>query len=174
MQHWYQVYTSAAPQTTITGNAATASKAAQLTTARNIKLTGAVTGSASFNGTADASIATTLKDSGATAGKYGNDAVTLAFGGSFNIPQVTVDAKGIVTLIANKSIKLPAAPTTITGNAGSATKVPMPIGTIMFCNSTSATCFGASMGGTWVIDGYIDALVGSTATKIYMHRKTAN
>lgn len=44
-----------------TGNAATASKASQLTTARAIKITGAVTGSTStsFNGTADATINTT-------------------------------------------------------------------------------------------------------------------
>lgn len=43
-------------------NAELASKATQLETSRTIKLTGDVTGSASFNGTGDASITATVKD----------------------------------------------------------------------------------------------------------------
>lgn len=46
-------------QTTITGNAGTATK---LQTARAIKLTGAVTGQANFDGSAEASISTTLSN----------------------------------------------------------------------------------------------------------------
>ena len=105
-------------------NAALADRATQLATSRNIALTGDVTGSASFNGTANASIKATLADSGATAGAYGPiAATTLAFGGSVNIPQITVDAKGRVTKGAHYAIKLPAAPTSVSGNAGSATKL---------------------------------------------------
>lgn len=105
----------------ITGNAGTAT---QLATSRNIALTGDVTGSASFNGTANANITATLANSGATAGAYGpTAAATLAFGGSINIPQFTVDAKGRVTKAAHYAIKLPAAPTSVSGNAGSATKL---------------------------------------------------
>ncbi|QXJ39600.1 hypothetical protein BV455_02966 [Parageobacillus caldoxylosilyticus] len=61
------------------GNAATASK---LQTARTISLTGDATGSTSFDGSANASIAVTLANSGVTPGTY---------------PKVTVDAKGRVT-----------------------------------------------------------------------------
>lgn len=57
-------------------------KANQLTTARTIALSGDVTGSASFNGTANATISATLKNSGVTAGTYS---------------AVQVNAKGIVT-----------------------------------------------------------------------------
>jgi hypothetical protein len=61
------------------GNAATASK---LQTARTISLTGDATGSTSFDGSSNASIAVTLANSGVTPGTY---------------PKVTVDAKGRVT-----------------------------------------------------------------------------
>jgi Phage tail fibre repeat len=61
------------------GNAATASK---LQTARTISLTGDATGSTSFDGSSNASIAVTLANSGVTPGIY---------------PKVTVDSKGRVT-----------------------------------------------------------------------------
>lgn len=61
------------------GNAATASK---LQTARTISLTGDATGSTSFDGSSNASIAVTLANSGVTPGTY---------------PKVTVDSKGRVT-----------------------------------------------------------------------------
>ena len=103
-------------------NATLADRATRLATSRNIALTGDVTGSASFNGTANASITATLANSGATAGAYGpTAATTLAFGGSVNIPQLTVDAKGRVTKGVHYAIKLPSAPTSVSGNAGTAT-----------------------------------------------------
>ena len=105
----------------ITGNASSATK---LATSRTISLTGDATASGSFNGTANLALATTLANSGVKAGSYGpTAAATLAFGGSVNIPQITVDAKGRATSIVNQATKLPAAPTTITGNAGTATKL---------------------------------------------------
>ncbi len=64
----------------ITAKKATA--ASTLATARNIKLTTDVTGSASFNGGADATIAATLSNTGVKAGTYS---------------AVTVDAKGRAT-----------------------------------------------------------------------------
>lgn len=50
------------------------------------------------------------KNSGATAGSYGNSADQASnFGATFNIPYVTVDAKGHVTAIANKTVTMPKA-----------------------------------------------------------------
>ncbi|MBH8611966.1 hypothetical protein I4N56_014275 [Pseudomonas mohnii] len=59
-----------------------AAKAVRLATARTISISGAGTGSASFDGSANAAIALTLADSGVAAGSY---------------PKVTVTAKGLVT-----------------------------------------------------------------------------
>lgn len=126
----------------ITGNAGTAT---QLATSRNIALTGDVTGSASFNGTANANITATLANSGATAGAYGpTAAATLAFGGSVNIPQFTVDAKGRVTKAAHYTITLPAAPTSVSGNAGSATKL-----------ATARTINGMQFNGTASVSNFV-------------------
>lgn len=75
--------------TTITGNAATASK---LQTARTIGATGDATWSVSFDGSANVSAAITLTNSGVTAGTY---------------KSVTVNAKGLVTGGTN--------PTTLSG-----------------------------------------------------------
>jgi len=61
---------------------ATAVAAVKLATARTLSLTGDATGSMSFDGSANASAALTLVNSGVTAGTYG---------------KVTVNAKGIVT-----------------------------------------------------------------------------
>ena len=65
--------------TSVTGNAGTATK---LATARTIALSTDATGSASFDGSANITIAVTLANSGVTAGTY---------------KSVTVDAKGRVT-----------------------------------------------------------------------------
>lgn len=104
-----------------TDNAVSASK---LQTSRRISATGDATWSVSFNGTQDESGTLTLSASGATAGSYGpSAAATLAFGGSFNVPYVTVDAKGRVTAIKHFALKLPATPTSVSGNAGTATRL---------------------------------------------------
>ena len=66
----------------LTDGTTPAGKADKLSNARTISVAGDVTGSASFDGSADAQIQTTLKNSGVTAGTYS---------------AVTVDAKGIVT-----------------------------------------------------------------------------
>lgn len=104
-----------------TDNAVSASK---LQTSRRISATGDATWSVGFNGTQDESGTLTLAASGATAGSYGpSAAATLSFGGSFNVPYVTVDAKGRVTAIKHFALKLPAAPTSVSGNAGTATRL---------------------------------------------------
>ena len=85
-------------QTTISGNAGTATKFAS---AQSVALTGDVTGSASSQ--AGWSVATTLANSGVTAGSYGPTAnVTGTNGTTINVPQITVDAKGRVTSVVNR------------------------------------------------------------------------
>ena len=91
----------------ITGNAATATK---LVTARSLAMSGDVSGSASFDGSANATIAATLANSGATAGTYGT---------ATQVPQITVDAKGRVTLAAGVAISFPVA--SVAGRTGAIT-----------------------------------------------------
>ena len=68
-----------------------------------ITLTGDITGS----GGDPYSIATTLKNSGVTAGSYGQSAAaTLSPTGTFKVPYITVDAKGRVTAASTKTITL--------------------------------------------------------------------
>ena len=91
----------------ITGNAATATK---LVTARSLALSGDVSGSATFDGSANATIAATLANSGATAGTYGS---------ATQVSQITVDAKGRVTLAAGVAINFPV--TSVAGRTGAIT-----------------------------------------------------
>ena len=104
--------------------AVSASSADKWTNERTITVSGDVSGAVSIDGSANKTLTLTHKTSGVTAGSYGPAAAaTLAFGGSVNVPQVTVDGKGHVTKAVHYAIKLPAAPTTISGNAGTATKL---------------------------------------------------
>ena len=111
-------------QTSVSGNAGTATR---LAAARTISLTGDVTGSKTFDGSANAAITATLANSGVTAGAYGPDAnATPAFSTTFKVPYFKVDAKGRVTQAATHTVKVPATPVNITGNAATATKLAAP------------------------------------------------
>ena len=91
-------------QTSVSGNAGTATKFAA---AQSVTLTGDVTGTKSSQ--AGWSIATTLANSGVTAGSYGPSAnASPAHKGTFTVPYITVDAKGRVTAASTKTITLPA------------------------------------------------------------------
>lgn len=102
------------------GNASTATT---LATSRNIALTGDVTGTASFNGSADASITSTLANSGVTAGTY---------------KSVTVDVKGRVTAGTNPTTlsgygitdAAPIASPTFTGTVSGITKSMVGLGNV--------------------------------------------
>lgn len=74
---------------------------------KSVTLTGDVTGSASSTG--GWSISTTLANSGATAGSYGDSSnQTPDYGSTFKVPYVTVDNKGRVTSISEHTVKIPA------------------------------------------------------------------
>lgn len=54
----------------------------------------------------------TLGDSGVAAGEYGPTAnATPGYGSTFNVPDIKVNSKGIVTSITNRTVKIPAEPT---------------------------------------------------------------
>ena len=152
-------------QTTITGNAGTATK---LSTARTISLSGDATGSTTFDGSANKSIPVTLVNSGVEEGAYGpTAAATLAFGGSVNVPQITVDAKGRATAVVNRAIKLPAAPTSVSGNAGTATKLATARTISLSGDATGSTTFDGSANKsipvTLVNSGVEEGAYGPTA-----------
>lgn len=102
-----------------TGLAASATK---LATARTISLSGDATGETTFDGTADKDIAVTLANSGVTAGSYGLSAnATPAYGATFNVPYITVDAKGRVTSASTQTVKIPASDKVTVDSAMSST-----------------------------------------------------
>ena len=87
----------------LTGNASTAT---QFSSDASVELTGDVTGSASSK--KGWSIATTIKNSGVTAGSYGLSAnATPGFGATFNVPYFTVNSKGLITAASTKTVTIP-------------------------------------------------------------------
>lgn len=93
-------------QTTITGNAGTATK---LAAGKTISASGDATGtSGSFDGSGNVTIPLTLATVNSTTGSFGptSDA-TIDFSESFNVPQVNVDGKGRVTNARNIKITMP-------------------------------------------------------------------
>lgn len=144
-------------------SATLADKATILATSRNIALSGDVTGNADFNGSTNTTIAATLVDSGVTAGAYGpTNAATLTFGGSVNVPQVTVDEKGRVTKAVHHTIKLPAAPTSVSGNAGTATQLATARTVLTNLSSTNAASFDGTTNITPGVTGTLGIANGGT------------
>ena len=78
-------------------NANTTGSAATLTTSRTIQLSGDVSGSATFNGSANASITSTLANTAVTPATYGSASA---------VGTVTVDSKGRITGASNTPIAI--------------------------------------------------------------------
>ena len=115
----------------------------------NVVLAGPASGTTAAVPTFRALVAADLPSSGATAGSYGPSAnATPGYGATFNVPYITIDAKGRVTSIENKTVKIPASDntnttytlsgaygsssntwvTTLTPSSGSATTSTVPTG----------------------------------------------
>ena len=130
--------------------------APQLATARTIALSGAATGSASFDGSKDITITTTLANSGVTAGSYGLSAnVTPADGATFNVPFIAVNAKGLVTSAKTCTVKLPT-------NVGTADKLTTARSVQVDLASTSADNFDGSADITPGVTGTLGTKNGGT------------
>lgn len=131
------------------GNADTATK---FKDAQSITLTGDVTGTASSQ--AGWSITTTLSDSGVTNGTYGPTEDVNGFNGAtISVPQITVDAKGRVTSIVNRTYTSVNTDTNTTYSAG--TGLSLSGTTFNHSNTITAGSVGTaqspSHGGTFKI-----------------------
>lgn len=131
------------------GNADTATKFAS---AQSITLTGDVTGTASSQ--AGWSITTTLSNSGVTNGTYGpTEDVNGSNGATISVPQITVDEKGRITNIVNRTYTSVNTDTNTTYSAG--TGLSLSGTTINHSNSITAGSVGTaqspSHGGTFKI-----------------------
>ena len=120
----------------------TAVAAAKLATARTIALTGDATASTAFDGTKNVSATLTLAASGVTAGTAG---------GANEIPVITVDAKGRVTVLGKVAV----------GNAATATKLAAAR---QFSITGGATAAGVNFDGSANVALNVTALDVSKAT----------
>lgn len=133
----------------LNGNADTATK---FKDAQSITLTGDVTGTASSQ--AGWSITTTLSNSGVTNGTYGpTEDVNGSNGATISVPQITVDEKGRITNIVNRTYTSVNTDTNTTYSAG--TGLSLSGTTINHSNSITAGSVGTaqspSHGGTFKI-----------------------
>lgn len=113
---WHSTYQAIVQGQYVIGAVANANA---LTTARAIALSGDATGTVNFDGSAGVTIATTLANSGVTAGTYGSATA---------VPIITVDAKGRVTTVSTSSISSALTFTgdvTGTGTTGSSTAMTL-------------------------------------------------
>jgi hypothetical protein len=127
----------------ITGNAATASA---LATARNLSVSGDATGSASFDGSANAAISLTLASTPVTPGTY-------------NAANITVDAKGRITGASGN-------PTIVASFNGRAGAVSLTSGDVTGAlGYTPANAAGATFtGNVWVQNARLRVWEGNGAS----------
>lgn len=127
-------------------------------TPTNTTYTAASGGGLSLSGTAFS-----ISDTGVTAGKYGQSSgSTLSFGGTFSIPYITVNSKGQATSISSVSMKLPSAPTSVSGNAGTATKLLNSRTISLSGDATGSVSFDGTQNANIVVS--INDMVGASSS----------
>lgn len=84
----------------------------------------------------------------------GDDSKTLGFGGTFTVPSVTYDSEGHITGKGSTTMTMPPAPTSVTGNAGSATKL---------ANSRNFSITGAATAAAVAFNGTADVSLNVTS-----------
>lgn len=154
---------------------------------QTLTLTGDVTASASVDPNKETiSIATTLANSGVTAGSYGPSAnAAPVHGGTFSVPYVTVDAKGRLTSASTKTITMPSdrlfvtlvpSGTAIPANADLNTVDYLKVGRY-YCsaNTTVATLKNSPLSTAFMMEVYSPLAVTvdneTTGTWVYRLRK---
>ena len=103
-----------------------------------------------------------LATSGVTAGSYGPSAnATPSYGSTFNVPYVTVDTYGRVTGCSTKTVKIPAAPTSVTAMPNVAVGTVAGGSNITIPSGGTWKLHGLSTGrGVWIYGGSVSG--GST------------
>ena len=91
----------------------------------------------------------------------GDDSKTLGFGGTFTIPSVSYDSEGHITGKGSTTMTMPAAPTSVSGNAGSATKLA---NARIFSITGGATAAAVSFNGTANVDLNVTSLDAAKLT----------
>jgi hypothetical protein len=157
--------TNTGDQTTISGNAGSATK---LATARTIATTGDITQTLSFDGTANVSAPATLATVNANVGTYGAS-------GTLNVPILTVNAKGLVT--AASQYALGSAASKNTGTSGNT--IPLLDGANTYSGSMTVTgnaTFSATTraSGLYLGPSGSAQLVGTSASDMYLDGATHN
>lgn len=84
----------------------------------------------------------------------GDDSKTLGFGGTFKVPSVSYDAEGHITGSSSTTMTMPPAPTSVSGNAGSATKL---------ANSRNISITGAATAAAVAFNGTADVPLNVTS-----------
>ena len=134
-------------------NANTTGSAATLTTSRAIALTGDVTGSASFNGGADASVSSTLVNTAVTPASYGSASA---------VPTFTVDSKGRLTAASNTAISIAqSAVTNLTTDLSAKASLNSPTftGTVTVPTLSLSTADTATVATHYMVETATDGVV---------------
>lgn len=139
--------------------AGTANAANILSTARTISTSGDATWSVSFDGSANATAALTLANTGVTASTYGT---------TTSVPTIAIDGKGRITSASNTNIAFPV--TTVNGASGTVVLTTSNIaeGTNQYFTSARAQAAISGTAPISVASGIVSISQSGTATNGYL------